>query len=350
MGAPLALTFILPTRNRREWVGRAIDSCLRAAGAEVAVTVLVVDGSSSDGSFEHLQQRYAAEARVQLLRQAGAKGFMPACFFAIPLVQTPFVTFMYDDDVLSPYWGDLPRELRRRGAEFVMGFAAGAELASTAPFQRVSRLLVVTPTQLLRGYCGRGRELSPHGLPASPICCVTRTGRLREWMGELQRFTHEQPLREYFMIQRNAGPDLMIYFHSIASSAADVPVFDGPVAQFSTHRESMTSEFEPTDLTLGYWLAHVWLCDRLRGHPASTAAGWCAAYTVRQGLRLLLKRCRRRQGAWLASLAGEVFRLIGRTLGSAAAGSFLWSCLLLLLPRGWRPRFKPSPRIEQSLP
>src|SRR5437773_4005287 len=111
-GAPLELTFILPTRNRREWVRRAIASCLRAHQEGVSVEVLIIDGDSTDGSFEDLQQRYGNDSRVRLFRQQGAKGFMAACFFAIPQVRTPFATFMYDDDVLSPYWADLPRELQ----------------------------------------------------------------------------------------------------------------------------------------------------------------------------------------------------------------------------------------------
>src|SRR5207244_1963083 len=146
---------------------------------------------------------------------------------AIPQVRTPFVTFMYDDDVLSPYWGDLPRELRRRQADFIMGFSTEGAIDTTVPFERVTRLRVVTPSFLLRAYFGCGHELSRHGLPYSPICCLTRTDRLHEWMVELREFTRHHPLRDYFMMQRNAGPDLMIYFHSIAGHTGDIALFDG---------------------------------------------------------------------------------------------------------------------------
>jgi glycosyltransferase involved in cell wall biosynthesis len=344
---PLALTFILPTRNRRQWVGRAIDSCLLAHQSGVCVEVLVIDGNSTDGSFEWVQQRYGADPRVRLLRQQGPKGFMPACFFAVPQVRTPFVTFMYDDDVLSCYWADLPRELQRRGSGFIMGFGTEEDVARCASFERVTSLRLVSPSFLLRAFHGCGRELSRHDPPFSPICCLTRTDWLREWTREVEQFTRGRPLREHFMIQRNAGPDLMIYLYSIVNHSEEIVVFDGPVAQFSTHSESMTSGFTKTDLTIGYWLPRIWLCDRLCALGRHADAGWCAAYTVKQGVRLVLKRLRRGEPLWLASLLKEIAALTGRTISAPSAFWFAKSFLTLLLPRGWRPRFGLSGRAEQ---
>ena len=348
--SPLALTFILPTRNRRQVVGRAIESCLQAhQPPDIRVEVLVVDGNSTDGSFEQLQQQYGGDARVRLVRQEGPKGFMPACFFAVPLVRTPLATFMYDDDVLSPFWADMPREMRRRGDDFIMGFSGEADISQVFPFQRVTRLRVVSSSFLLRAYFGFGRQLSSFVLPFSPICCLTRTDRLKDWLNEVQQFTHGRPMREYFMMQRAAGPDLLIYLHSIANHPDELTLFDGPVAQFSTHSASLTSELEGTDLTLGYWLAHVWLCDWLRALGRNRDAGSCSAYAVRQGFRLFLKRLRRGRRAWLGSLFGEVMGLLARTLASGAAGAFLKSLFILFLPRGWRPQFGLSTRIESLL-
>ena len=332
------LTFILPTRNRRAWVGRAIDCCLAVDRPGAGVEVLVIDGNSTDGSFEELTARYGSDPRVRLMRQQGAKGFMPACFFAVPLVRTALATFMYDDDVLSPYWSDLVAELDRRGADFIMGFGAEGDLARPREFARVTQLILLSPSALLRAYCGRGRELSTReGLPFSPVACLTRTDWLREWTQALERFTRGRPLREYFMMRRNAGPDLMIYFFSIIQHAGDIAVFDGPVAQFSAHEESITSGLEPTDLTIGYWLAHVWLGEQLRSLGRAADAGWCGAYTVKQGIRLLLKRARRGRGAWLGALARETAGVATRALFSRAGASFGGSFFTLLLPRGWRP-------------
>jgi hypothetical protein len=344
-----ALTFILPTRNRRNHVERAVESCLRVHQGGVRVELLVIDGNSTDGSYEALEQRYGQDPRVRLRRQTGPKGFMPACFLAVPLVRTPLVTFMYDDDVLSPFWGEMPREMQRRGADFVMGFSKEEEIETEAAFERVANLRVVTPPFLLRAFCGAGSELSKHALPFSPICCLMRTDRLREWMEQVEQFTRGRPLREYFMMQRNAGPDLMLYFHAIASHQAEIPVFDGPVAQFSAHVNSITSGLAPTDLPIGYWLARVWLCDRLRELNRPEEAGWCAAYTLKQGLRLAFKRIRRRHWPWLGAFLGEILSLNARTLAGASASSFLKHFPLLLLPRRVRPQSGLSIRTERLL-
>jgi glycosyltransferase involved in cell wall biosynthesis len=333
----IELTFILPTRNRRLWVSRAIESCLRCHQPGVGVEVLVLD-DSNDGSSEELQRLYGADPRVRLMRSATPGGFMKTCLWAIPQVRTPFATFMYDDDVLSPYWADLARELSRRKAGFVMGFGERSPVTEVLEFRRVEQLKIVTPSLLLQAYCGRGRLLSRHGLPCSPICCLTRTAVLEEWVKELERFVQGRPLREYFVMQRAAGPDQLIYYLSITRHEGEIAIFDGPVAQFSAHDESITSQFEATDIVIGYWLAQLWACNWLLRHGASTDAGWCAAYTVREGIRLLIKRLSRRRWKWSGGFARELASLLGRTLASRAGAAFMVSFALLLLPRRIRPQ------------
>ena len=161
---------------------------------------------------------------------------------------------------------------------------------------------------------------------------------LVQWVRELQEFTQGQPLRHHFMLERNAGPDLMIYLLSILNHTGAVPVLDEPVAQFSTHETSMTVNFEETDLVIGYWLAQVWVSDQLTRRRRFSTGGWCAAYTVRQGGKLILKRVRRRVPKWRGALMGEVVGLAIRAAFSPAGFSFLKSFCLLLLPRRWRPQ------------
>ena len=91
------------------------------------------------------------------------------------------------------------------GADFILGFGAEEQLEKVFPFRRPTQVRVTTPSFLLRAYCGCGHGLSSQSLPFTPVCCLTRTDRLREWLGELEEFTRGRPLREYFMMQRNAG-------------------------------------------------------------------------------------------------------------------------------------------------
>ena len=94
---PLALTFILPTRNRRQWVGRAIESCLQAHQSAVHVEVLVIDGNSTDGSFEWVQQRYLEELPDNVREQM--------CFRLVTHMDEVF------NYALLPVSGDIPIEI-----------------------------------------------------------------------------------------------------------------------------------------------------------------------------------------------------------------------------------------------
>jgi len=345
-GSAMSLTFILPTLNRREWVGRAIESCLQSDQPDVRVEVLVVDGHSTDGSFEELQERYRSDSRVRLIRQEGARGFMSACFFAVPLVRTPWATFMYDDDVLSPHWLELPRELRRRGGAFAMSLGKVSDIAQVMTFERPRPPVSLAPDYLIRCYCGCGCKFAPYGLPFSPICCLTRTDWLREWVQEVQRFAAGVPLREYYLLERNAGPDLMIYLLSLLKLEQDVLLFNAALAQFSSHVESMTIQFESSDLRLGYWLPRVWLCDYLRQCGQHADACLCAALVAKAGLHLLWRRARRGNRAWLSELWREIRGLTARTLVSRSAMPFVKTLPVLLLPRPLRPNLNPMPDIK----
>src|SRR5215831_3601614 len=101
------ITFILPTRNRKQFVRRAIDSCLSCESETVSPCVIVIDGESDDGTFTDLQSAYAGDTRVQLLQNSKSTGFMNTCFQGVELVKSKWVTFMYDDDVLSPCFIDM---------------------------------------------------------------------------------------------------------------------------------------------------------------------------------------------------------------------------------------------------
>ena len=52
------LTFILPTFNRKKYVIRAVESCLKVIGKNFSSEVLILDGESTDGAWELLEENY----------------------------------------------------------------------------------------------------------------------------------------------------------------------------------------------------------------------------------------------------------------------------------------------------
>src|SRR5437773_1100453 len=154
------LTFILPTRNRKQYVRRAVDSCLQCESDTVSPFVIVIDGESDDGTFTDLQNAYRDDTRVLLLQNSKSAGFITTCYEGVDLVKSKWVTFMYDDDVLSPYFVDMVSELIRSDDRFVMGYGAAFRAGEIYPFKPIGTFKRYRPEQLLLAYYGRNSELA----------------------------------------------------------------------------------------------------------------------------------------------------------------------------------------------
>src|SRR5438093_812395 len=218
------VTFILPTRNRKHLVRRAIDSCLACENETVSACVIVIDGESDDGTFADLKDGYGSDPRVQLIQNSKTAGFMNTCFEGVELVKSKWVTFMYDDDLLSPYFIHMVHTLVRSPGDFVMGYGATFTANEIYPFEPIAEYRRCKPEQLILTYYGRNTGVEHRDLPHSPICCVTTSNLLREWVQHVRRFCSANPLRQYFMLKQNIGPDLMIYLLSLLNHRGDVPV------------------------------------------------------------------------------------------------------------------------------
>lgn len=94
------VSVILPTFNRRDYVGEAIQSVLEQQGCDFEL--VVVDDSSSDGTYEHIQQMFGRHPRVRLLRTPENGGPSAAKNLAIRFCSSPLVTLLCDDDAFRP--------------------------------------------------------------------------------------------------------------------------------------------------------------------------------------------------------------------------------------------------------
>lgn len=326
------ITFILPTRNRRKWVMRAIDSCLACENGLIKPRVIVIDGQSEDNTFVDVQETYGSDGRVELVQQEKNEGFMSACFQGVDLVRTEFSTFMYDDDVLSPYFGTMISYMFRQQRRFIMGYGGEYDANDLYPFKRIHEFNDYSPLRLLLGYFGHTEYINYSGLPANPICCVVTTDSLRKWVGQVNRFAKKNRVREYFMLKRNIGPDLMIYLLAILEDRGEVSVASAIVAQFSVHSNAMSMRYGERELTVGYWLAKIWAFERLCERENREESAICAAYLILYGARILLRRLGKAQLAWSGSIcveiAGILLKIFKQGIGISTFGtgfSFLHS-------------------------
>jgi GT2 family glycosyltransferase len=94
------VSVIIPTYNRAQLVGRAIDSAL--AQTHTSIEVIVVDDGSTDGTDDLIRHRYATETRVTYHYQTN-KGVAAARNAGLSLARGAHIAFLDSDDVWKPW-------------------------------------------------------------------------------------------------------------------------------------------------------------------------------------------------------------------------------------------------------
>jgi glycosyltransferase involved in cell wall biosynthesis len=280
----------------------------------VSPCVIVIDGESDDGTFTDLQATYSGDARVQLLQNGKSTGFMNTCFQGVDLVKSKWVTFMYDDDVLSPHFIEMAANLVGSSSRFIMGYGAPFPADSVYPFKPVEAFRPYSPQQLLLAYFGRHDDIDFKGLPFSPIACVTTLDLLQQWVPQVKRFCSQNSLRQHFMLKRNIGPDLMIYLFSLIQHQGDVSLAVAIMAQFSAHPSSMSIIFGNSDLAVGYWLGKIWAFEYLRNAGRREEAAICGSAIVLVGAKLLLARLMRFEIKWSGAMIREILGVVRQSI------------------------------------
>ena len=106
MGTP-TVSVILPTYNRADTLGSAIESVLRQTFD--SFELLIVDDGSTDGTGSVLQR--ITDPRVQVIRNPVNRGVSAARNAGIAEARAPFLAFQDSDDAWRPQ--KLERQLNR---------------------------------------------------------------------------------------------------------------------------------------------------------------------------------------------------------------------------------------------
>lgn len=335
------ITFILPTRNRKTWVARAIDSCLNCEGDTIKPHIIVIDGESEDGTYDYLIQLYRNNPRVQILKYP--YGFMETCFHGLRLVKTELATFMYDDDVLSMHFRDMIAHMVEHKKAFIMGYGQVRNIGEIYPFKPVADYKHYPHFKLLLGYFGYLDAIEYTNLPLSPICCAAKTDLLRDWTNHVMEFALRYRMREYFMLKKNIGPDLMIYLLSILTSKTEVCVASATVAQFSEHPTSMTITYENIHLAIGYWLAKIWAFENISKMNHTRESAMCASYLIISGMSILIRTFSQKQFNWSFSIMREIAAIVLKVLRHMNCNNALIATFSLLKKYAWKRVHKTSP-------
>ena len=93
------VSVIMPTYNRRDVIGEAIDSCLRQTYRNIEV--VICDDHSTDGTEEYVRNRMQEDFRVKYCKNPeGKKGANAARNTAIRMAKGRYMVFLDTDDYL----------------------------------------------------------------------------------------------------------------------------------------------------------------------------------------------------------------------------------------------------------
>ena len=257
------ITFILPTINRKKFVIRAIESCLKinASTDQIKAKVLVYDGYSDDGAWEVMQEKYEMNDNVTLKQVDRKLGFQETAFLALKDVNTEYCTYMYNDDVISEYYYQFANAMFKSQQNFIMGYGASLDINKVYKFKKPN-FIKIEKKNIILGYFGIFKFLEYNSLPVSPVPSISKTFILRDWEIEVREFVKKSTFRKELMLKKNIGPDLMIYLYNLLLQKNSIVFCNSSIAQFSVHKKSMSIEYGKAPLSTGYWLSRVWYFEK----------------------------------------------------------------------------------------
>tara|TARA_B100000925_G_scaffold291643_1_gene280524 strand:+ start:4407 stop:5441 length:1035 start_codon:yes stop_codon:yes gene_type:complete len=287
----LELTFVLPTYNRKEYVVRAIDSCLKISqrSSKIKVKVIVIDGYSNDGAWEKLLKNFSNNEFVKLLQVDKEKGFQETAFLGIDLVETDYVTFMYNDDILSDYYYQFAEKMIDKNQDFIMGYGSNLHADKKYDFKEPA-FININPKRIILNYFGFFKNLEYSSLPVSPITSISKTKVLKEWINEVRSFVGKSNFRNDLFIKQNIGPDLVLFLFNLLRQGDSTFFCNSTISQLSFHEESMSILYGKTPLSSGYWLSRIWYFHKILKEDQKinkSFMGRLSAYILVSGLMVI---------------------------------------------------------------
>jgi len=94
----VTVSVVIPTRDRWEWLSRALRSTLDQR--DVEIEVIVVDDGSTDQTARRLKA--VADPRIRVMRHEYSRGVAAARNAAVAAARGEWIAFLDDDDVWAP--------------------------------------------------------------------------------------------------------------------------------------------------------------------------------------------------------------------------------------------------------
>ena len=249
-----AVSLLVPTFNRADLLAPCIESAL--AQTMTDLEVVIVDGASTDGTWDVCRRYAEADSRVRVFRDPVNTGPVRGWWRCVEEARGTFGTFLWSDDMLYPEFLSSTLPMLSR-ADVAFAFTA----AEVGPEPGAGLIRYEHPGPLIPSEEFVTGELSGGGAyPVSPACALFRMADIR------QGFMTELPTEPPFDLSATgAGTDVLLYLRTavrypvVASSARSL-------AFFRAHPGSITMRGFSGGVALGYAVARAWFAHSTGDH------------------------------------------------------------------------------------
>lgn len=305
-----AVSLMVPVFNRAELLVPCLDSAL--AQTEPDLEVVVVDGASTDGTWDVCLRYAAADPRVRIFRDSVNTGPVRGWWRCIEEARATYGTFLWSDDLIKPtFLAETLPVLSDNDVAFVFTAAEiGPEPGAGAIHYAHPSRLILSREFIEASLDGTGNY------PVSPACALFRLSDLRQsFTGELST----QPKRD--LTATGAGVDLL-FFLLTALRYPRVACLAEALAFFRAHAGSMTIDGRGGQITLDYAATKSWFAREYGFRdpsPAILARQWL--HEMRVSRRFISPNSAARQfghtvhtGELITAAATHLLKKAARTL------------------------------------
>ena len=252
---------MIPTKNRSNFLKKQIDRCKKNFNGKL-YNYIIIDASNDDF---HLKNKKIVKniKNIKLFRQR-SRGIQKGCFESLKFIKTKYVSFLYDDDELSKNITKIHKKNFNDGKTFSFGYGIVKDLSEKVSFRKLE-YTSINAKDILLSYNGLNinnflkiKDLKYNIiLPLSPICTSYELNFLTQWKHTVLNFVKNNKFRNFFLLEKEIGPDLLIYLMLVARSKKKINFFTPFVAKFSSHEKSISVIYGSNLLRIGYWLSRV---------------------------------------------------------------------------------------------
>lgn len=217
MASEPAVSVVIPTRDRWRLVSRtALPAALGQHGVELEV--VVVDDGSHDETRDELARLTRTDGRIRVLHHDRSRGVAAARNTGLAAARAPWVAFLDDDDLWSPY--KLAAQLvaaERDGAVWVYAGAIAVDERGRPLYEYYFPEPGRVAQQLLRSAV----------IPAGASNVVARTDVVRELGGFDEQFLQLEDWDLWIRLAEHGAPSALhevlvaVLFHALSKHAVN---------------------------------------------------------------------------------------------------------------------------------